>query len=315
MQSIISPYIEGNQTLILDGGLATELEQRGHDLNDSLWSTKLLIEDPQTIKSVHLDYIYAGADCVITSTYQATFQELLKRGYSHAEATHLFELSVSLAKEAVEAFWEIQSNRSGRRKPLVAASIGPYGAYLADGSEYTGAYGLPRADLKAFHAERWHLLATQDADLFACETIPSFTELQAFGDLLQETPHIQAWFCFSCKDDKHISDGTPLAECASFLEGIEQAVAVGVNCTAPQYIPSLISQIEAVSNKPIIVYPNSGEHYHPETKSWSGTRHPEEYGTAAKEWRKCGAALIGGCCRTTPAHIQAIAGRMRIQER
>ena len=195
---------------------------------------------------------------------------------------------------------------STRERPLVAASAGPYGAYLADGSEYRGDYDLDEDGLVAWHRRRWHILANTKADVLACETIPSFAEARAQVRLLQETPERMAWFSFSCRDEAHISDGTPLAECAAYLDQFEQVAAVGINCTPPRFLPGLIQAVFAATQKPIIVYPNSGETYDVARKHWHGESHPAEFGAMSREWRKLGASGVGGCCRTGPAHIRQI---------
>ncbi len=305
----IQPFLNQQGVLVLDGGLATQLEARGCTLSDALWSARLLRDDPALIRQVHLDYYWAGADCAITASYQATIAGFMRQGMSATAAANLIHLSVQLAQEARDQFWQ-HANRQQRLRPLVAASVGPYGAYLADGSEYNGRYDLDEAGLRAFHRERWHILAGAQPDLFACETIPSFAEARALASLLPETPHLLAWFSFSCRDGRHISDGMPIADCASFLNTYQQVAAIGVNCTPPRFIPSLIQQIQAVTTKPIVIYPNSGETYDTVTKQWQGLSVPAEFGTYSREWRKLGAALIGGCCRTTPAHIRQIRDRV-----
>ncbi|RMH02439.1 MAG: homocysteine S-methyltransferase [Chloroflexi bacterium] len=307
----VEPFLQQQGALILDGGLATELEARGFNLDDPLWSARLLLEQPDAIRQVHLDYLYAGADCVISASYQATISGFMARGVSRAEAIRLIRLAVELALAARDDFWGVAANRNGRLRPLVAASVGPYGAYLADGSEYTGNYGLETAELIAWHRERWHILANSGADLLACETIPSYREAEALRYLLAETPDTWAWFSFSCRDGHHISDGTPITDCVRLLADAPRVAAIGVNCTPPRYIPALIKAIHQVTDKPIVVYPNSGEIYDPERHCWLGESVPAEFGTYSREWRKLGAALIGGCCRTGPAHIRQIADRMR----
>ena len=310
MTNPITPFIERQGALVLDGGLATELERRGADLNDALWSARLLADDPALIRQVHLDYYWAGADCCTSASYQATVPGFVARDMSPDAARALIQRSVTLAVEARDAFWAAGPHRR-RLRPLVAASIGPYGAYLADGSEYRGDYDLDEAGLRAFHSERWALLAAAGADLLACETIPSFAEARALADLLAQTPGAWAWFSFTGRDGAHISDGTPIADCAAYLAGRPGVAAVGVNCTPPRLIPDLIRAIAAVTDTPIIVYPNSGESYDPLTKKWRGELVPAEFGTFSREWRKLGGALIGGCCRTTPAHIRQISDRFR----
>lgn len=306
----IVPFLEHQGALILDGGLATELERRGANLNDALWSARLLADDPALIRQVHLDYYRAGADCCTSASYQATIPGLMARGMSREAAFDLMRRSVQLTREARDAFWKAGPH-PGRLRPLVAASVGPYGAYLADGSEYRGDYDRDEAGLVDFHRERLALLAGCRPDLLACETLPSFAEARALASLVEESPEVWAWFSFSCRDGAHISDGTPLAECAAYLAGRPGVVAVGINCTPPRYIPDLIRAVAAVTDLPVIVYPNSGETYDPVSKQWLGQSIPAEFGTYSREWRKIGAALIGGCCRTTPDHIQQIADRFR----
>jgi homocysteine S-methyltransferase len=307
----VTPFLDHQDALILDGGLATELEARGCDLGDDLWSARLLLENPDIIRQVHLAYFAAGADCAISASYQATVPGFVARGLSEAEAVQLLRLSVQLAVEARDLFWSEEENRAGRLRPLAAASIGPYGAYLADGSEYSGDYELNEQELLDWHRQRWHILAESGADLLACETIPSYLEAKAFRRLLAETPEAMAWFSFSCCDGQHVNDGTLLAQCASLVKEVEQVVAVGINCTPPRFVPSLISEIRRVTDKPIVAYPNSGERYDAKNKRWLGMTDAAEFGTFSREWRKEGAALIGGCCRTRPSHIRQIADRLR----
>jgi len=298
------PFLKKSGILILDGGLATELEDRGHDLGDVLWSARLLVDDPAAIRQVHQDYLAAGADCLITASYQGTITGFMQRGLGETQAEWLLILSVQLALDARDAFWGKLNNRPGRMRPIVAASIGPYGAALADGSEYTGKYDLDEDGLKQFHRRRFQILAGTRADILACETIPSLSETRALISLLQKTPDRFAWFSFSCRDEKRISDGTPLAICAEMIDGIDQIAAVGINCTAPGLIPGLVGEIKRVSDKPIIVYPNSGEEFDPTSKRWLGLSNSDEFAQASLKWRTAGATMIGGCCRTGPDHIR-----------
>lgn len=293
---------------VLDGGLASELERRGHDLSDALWSARLLLDDPQAIGQVHRDYLAAGADCITSAGYQATLPGLQARGLSAGQAAALIQRAVALAVEARDAFWADPTNRIGRARPLVAASIGPYGAWLADGSEYRGDYGLDRAALAAWHRPRWELVAATAADWLACETIPSFVEAQALADLLRETPQRCAWFSFTCRDAARISDGAPLAEAAAWLDEIAQIAAVGINCTHPDLIAPLIGVLRSATSKSIIVYPNAGESWDAARRCWvaDSAASIEAFAAQARIWRDAGAALIGGCCRTTPNHIRAI---------
>lgn len=302
----IQPFIERFGVLIIDGGLATELEARGHDLSDELWSARLLKDDPDAIRQVHFDYLVAGADCVISASYQATVQGFVRTGLSEAEAEWLLQRSVELAREARDEFWSDEANREGRLRPLVAASVGPYGAFLADGSEYTGRYGLDEEELLSFHRRRWHLLSESGPDLLACETIPSAVEARALARLLAETPDMPVWFSFSCRDGEHISDGVPIVDCVEPLQRLPQVVAIGINCTAPRYISSLVRAVRSVTDKPVVVYPNSGEQYDATNKRWTGLSVPREFAEQSRAWREAGATLLGGCCRTGPHHVQQL---------
>jgi homocysteine S-methyltransferase len=311
MTNPLLPFIRRHGAFILDGGLATELEAWGCDLSDALWSARLLRDDPDVIRRAHLAYYKAGADCAITASYQASIPGFMAQGMTKSEAVSLLHLSVELALAARDEFWADEWNRRGRLRPLVAASVGPYGAYLADGSEYRGDYALDEGALRDWHRPRWRILTATAADLLACETLPSFTEAQALAALLQETPGRLAWFSFTCRDGQHISDGTPLADCAVYLDQFPQVAAIGVNCTPPRLIPDLIRAIFPVTQKPIIIYPNSGETYDAARKNWFGESVPAEFGTLSREWRKLGASCLGGCCRTRPAHIRQIRDRFR----
>ncbi len=306
----LEPILAEQGTILLDGGLATELEARGCDLNDSLWSAKVLVENPGIIRDVHLDYLAAGADCIIASSYQASPRGFEERGYSSTEAADLLGSSVSIAVDARDDFWGDPSNRVGRMRPLVAASVGPYGAYLADGSEYTGDYGVDEGFLRAFHGPRWRVLAESGADLLACETIPSRVEASVLLSLLRNAPNATAWFSFTCRDERHVSDGSVLAEVAGELAAQPQVVAIGVNCTSPRFIPQLISQLRQVTDKPIVVYPNSGERFDAASRGWVTGDDQVDFGTACLEWRDRGARLIGGCCRTGPEHVRVMRERL-----
>jgi homocysteine S-methyltransferase len=306
MPNPITSILESQKAIILDGALATELERRGCDLNDPLWSARVLLETPELIRQVHADYFAAGADCAITASYQATFEGFARRGLTHHQAADLMRLSVSLALEARDAFWRVPENRVGRVKPFVAASVGPYGAFLADGSEYRGDYGLTETQLMAFHRPRMALLAASGADMLACETIPSLLEATALARLLEEFPGMNAWVSFSAKDGLHVNNGETFAECVQALEEFPQVVAVGINCTAPQFIADLLRSVRDLTKKPILVYPNSGETYNATLKRWSGEETCQSFATEARAWFEAGANMIGGCCRTNPEHIRAL---------
>ncbi len=222
------------------------------------------------------------------------------------EAEQALRRSVELALAARDEYWRQPHNRAGRERPLVAASVGPYGAFLADGSEYSGAYDLDADGLARFHRRRLEILAASGADLLACETIPAATEARALVDLLAEIPGARAWISFSCRDGERLSDGTPIAVAAAELADAPQVIAVGVNCTAPRHVGSLIASLRRATDKPIAAYPNSGERYDAREKRWLPADSARELSAAAGEWVDLGARLIGGCCRTGPRHIRAL---------
>jgi homocysteine S-methyltransferase len=307
----IETILNQQPALVIDGALATELERRGYNLKDDLWSAKILLEQPEAIKQLHFDYFKAGADCAITASYQATIQGYVRRGLNEGEAVDLIKKSVRLAIAARDEFWADESSRIGRLKPFIAASVGPYGAFLANGEEYVGNYGLSQNELMDFHRPRMRALVEAGADILACETIPSLIEAQALVKLLKEFPHTHAWISFSARDEKHISEGQPFADCVRALEGNPQFAAIGINCTSPKYIPALIREGKKQTDKPILVYPNLGERYDASKNDWDGHAEVESFGEEARVWYEAGARLIGGCCRTTPEDIHVIAGWVR----
>ena len=305
--SPIDPFLKEQGVLILDGGLASELENHGHDLNHHLWSARLMIGNADEIQAVHRAYLEAGADCITSVSYQASVTGFISEGLSLKKAKYLIKKTVTIACDARDNFLNVDYNEKSRIKPIVAASIGPYGASLANGSEYSGYSDIRPEILKSYHEPRWEILAQTRADLFACESIPSILEAEVLQHLLENSPDIRAWVSFTCRDGSHISDGTPIEECVAIYKENPQVVAVGVNCTAPKYILSLVQKISRrMPNKNIIVYPNSGEIYDVAHKHWhSGSTNPD-FSNQALEWFKAGARLIGGCCRTGPDQIRAL---------
>lgn len=290
--------------VLLDGGLATELEAQGHDIGTTLWSAELLRSNPQAIVRAHRAYLDAGAECIISASYQASRQGFMTLGFTAKEADQLIASAVALAIEARDEF--LAEQPAVAWQPLVAASVGPYGAAMHDGSEYRGCYGVSKADLRAFHESRLRLLDDCEADLLACETIPDKDEAAVLCDLLAyaTTP---SWISFSCRDERCISDGTPIADVAAQFRGHPTVQAIGVNCTPPQFVACLIREIRhAAPDKAVIVYPNSGERYDAVNNRWLGTVSPLDCAAAAGEWLAAGATLIGGCCRMGPAHIAAM---------
>lgn len=300
---MLSQLLQHYPFLVLDGAFSTELERRGFSINDALWSAIALYQRPDLVKAVHRSYYEAGADIVESASYQATIPGFVKKGFTHDEAAALLRKTITLAREARDEFLAVH-RLANRPRPLVASSIGPYGAYLADGSEYRGHYGKTKKELMDFHRERFHVLAEAGPDLFAFETIPSLIEAEAEAEVLAEIPSARAWISFSCKDGRHTCGEDLLSDCAKALAGHPQIEAIGINCTAPDYVASLIGEIRKVTDLPVVVYPNSGETWDAASKTWTGA--PSDYAAYARVWYEAGARLIGGCCRTTPDDIRKV---------
>ena len=311
MADLIRTYLEQQKYLIIDGALGTELERRGCSLNDPLWSARLLSENPDMIAAVHTDYLNAGADCLITASYQATFQGLARHGYTWEQAQNLIRSAVVLAKTCVAAFWADPANRVNRLKPLVAASVGPYGAFLANGSEYTGNYGLNEDELMDFHKDRLKTLVAAGPDLLACETLPCFAEARALVRVLEDMDTIPAWISFSARDGERINSKEAIRDCAQWLDTKPCVAAMGINCTDPVHVASLVKEIRSVTDKPIVVYPNKGGVYNGLTKEWAPKPGLPSFDEMALQWAQQGARLIGGCCQTTPDDIRRLADRLK----
>ncbi len=296
---------------IVDGALATELQARGINIDGPLWSGHALLQRPDAIEQLHYDYLQAGADVLITASYQVSIQGMADAGYTENEAEEALRKSVQLAASARRRFLDARPNTQ-RPAPLIAASIGPYGAYTADGGEYHGNYGISASTLLAFHQRRFEVLAESGADLIAFETTPSLEEARVYAKLLNRWSDTPAWISFSCTDGQHTCHGEHIADCARELDALPNVVAIGVNCTAPQHISSLLRYLKVGTDKPIVVYPNSGEHWDTDGHCFSGDSHADDLAKFAQEWFKGGASLIGGCCRIGPAQIAelkaAIAG-------
>ncbi len=291
--------LQTEKFLILDGAVATELEKKGANLNDSLWSAKILLEQPELIKETYLEYLEAGADIICTATYQATFEGFRNKGIEKKKAIALFKLSVELAQEARA----IHQDKSQNNNQFIAASIGPYGAYLADGSEYTGDYPIRKKELIAFHQERLELMIELGVDLLLFETIPNMEETIGLVELLSDLPAIPVLFSFSCKDAEHIRDGSPLSEAGAIAASSPQIVAVGVNCIQPSLVSPAISNLNKTLNKPLLAYPNNGDLWDAANKCWIDGEKEAQTTCLWENWVENGVKILGGCCRTTPVDI------------
>ncbi|MFD7906896.1 homocysteine S-methyltransferase [Kitasatospora sp. NPDC057904] len=289
--------------LVLDGGMSNQLVAQGHDLSDELWSARLLADAPEAVVEAHRAYFAAGAEVAITASYQASFDGFGRHGLGRSESARLMARSVDLAREAA------RSEPGGRRRRWVAASVGPYGAVLADGSEYRGRYGLSVAELVAFHRPRLEVLATAGPDVLALETVPDADEAEAMLEVVRGLG-VPAWLSYSIAGDRTRA-GQPLAEAFALARDVDEVVAVGVNCCTPRDADLAVALAAEVTGKPVVVYPNSGEHWDPEIRGWRGE--PTFRSARVRGWLADGARLVGGCCRVGPDGIAALAAEVAVR--
>jgi homocysteine S-methyltransferase len=294
-------------TTVLDGGLATELEARGHDLSDRLWSARLLLTEPDAIEEVHLAYFRAGARVATTASYQASIEGFAAAGLDRDTALRAIRRSVELATRARDRF-RAEEASAGRDagEVLIAGSIGPYGAMLADGSEYRGDYDPGDAALDAFHRPRIETLVAAGVDLLAVETIPTVREARVLVRLLDEVS-VPAWISYSCRDGSNTSAGEPFADAVAVASSARNVVAVGVNCTAPQHMRSLLKIARASTDVPRVAYPNRGDTWDPDTRRWRDDRAGSWNPAVVASWTVLGAEWLGGCCGTRPSDIRELA--------
>ncbi len=291
----LAPVLRGHGVVVLDGGLATELERRGARLDDALWSAGVLLDRPALIAEVHADYVRAGADVLTTASYQASVEGFATRGLDREAALAAMRSSVRLARSA--------GDRTGGPVPLVAGSLGPRGAALADGSEYRGGYDISPARLTEFHRPRIEALSEAGVDLFALETMPVLGEVDLVLDLLARAGTVPAWVSFSCRDARTLAGGESLREAVRVVARHPLVLAVGINCVPPDLVADALRACREATDLPLVCYPNSGERWHPGRRAWVGD--PQDRLDPAT-WYDLGARLIGGCCRTTPATIAAL---------
>ncbi|MFF1925421.1 homocysteine S-methyltransferase [Streptomyces sp. NPDC058221] len=288
-------------TVLLDGGLSNQLEAQGCDLSDALWSARLLADGPEQIVAAHTAYVRAGAQVLITASYQASFEGFGRRGAGRAEAAGLFARSVGLARRAAG---------SVERDVWVAASVGPYGAVMADGSEYRGRYGLSVRELERFHRPRIEALAAAGPDVLALETVPDVDEAQALLRVAQECG-LPVWLSFTVAGGRTRA-GQPLEEAFGLAAEHDRVLAAGVNCCDPADADAAVRTAAEVTGKPVVVYPNSGERWDAGQRAWTGeaTFDPGR----ARAWRAAGARLVGGCCRVGPGTVAELAARLGTPE-
>lgn len=306
------------QILVLHGPLGTELEAMGYDVSGKLWSAKYLLEKPDVIQELHEIYLNNGSNILTTSTYQATIPGLEAAGLNPEQAADIIRLTVQLAHQARDNYWQNLSDEQKTQTiyPLISGDVGPYAAYLADGSEYNGQYGkVSLQELKDFHRPRIQLFLEQEVDMLALETIPNRLEVQALTELLsEEFPQVEAYMSFTAQEVGKISDGTALKDMIALVEDCPQILAVGFNCTQPQLYDDLLQEIRTLTTKPLVTYPNSGEIYDGATQTWHHSHEGE--GSLVEQslnWIHLGAQIVGDCCRTRPAEIAALAQAVRKQ--
>ena len=303
---------ENQDVLILHGALGTELEALGYDISGKLWSAKYLLEKPSIIQEIHETYIASGADLVTTSSYQATLPGLQEAGLTEVEAKAAIAQTVALAKAARDKAWQSlsEAEKSKRPYPLISGDVGPYAAYLANGSEYTGDYGdISKEDLKDFHRPRIEILLEEGVDLLALETIPNALEAEALVELLaEEFPQVEAYLSFTIQEADRISDGTDFADLISLVNGSKQILVLGFNCSSPLLYDTALEKLSALTDKYLITYPNSGEVYDGQTQTWKPkdetAKNLVEHSQA---WhQQFQVKILGGCCRTRPNDIKAL---------
>lgn len=291
---------------LLDGAMGTELDARGVGTAQELWSALALMEAPETVAAVHDSYLRAGARVITTNSYQATVPGLVRAGLDEQDAG---EVIASSARLALEAAGRLQA-RTGQQA-VVAGSLGPYGAYLADGSEYTGRYGLDAPGLQSVHLPRIEALAGQGVRVFAIETQPRLDEARWLAEAVRQVvPDSQCWVSFQVSDADHLADGTPLARAGAWAGDAAGVVAVGVNCLPPQTVRPALKVLAEVTDKPLVAYPNCGDRYDPVSKTWTAAGTAGRFTALAPAWVEAGARLVGGCCRTTPADTAVLAGSL-----
>ncbi|MEW1929771.1 homocysteine S-methyltransferase [Streptomyces sp. NPDC088360] len=283
--------------LVLDGGLSNQLEAAGHDLSDALWSARLLADEPEAVAAAHRAYYEAGADIATTASYQATFEGFAKHGIDALSTAELLRLSVELAREA---------GADAGRQVWVAASAGPYGAMLADGSEYRGRYGLTVAELERFHRPRLEVLADAAPDVLALETVPDTDEARALLRAVRGLG-VPAWLSYTVSGG-YTRAGQPLTEAFALAADAEEILAVGVNCCDPQDADAAVRLAARITGKPVVAYPNSGETWDAAERAWRGPAHFSAGRVTG--WRDAGARLIGGCCRVGPETITQVAAEL-----
>ncbi len=280
---------------VLDGGLSTQLEAAGYDLRDELWTARLLVDAPEAVVAAHRSFVDAGAEVLITASYQASLEGLVRAGCTAGEARAAIVGSTALARAGASP------------GVIVAASLGPYGAVLGDGSEYRGRYAISDTELGDFHAGRLELLAASEPDLIAIETMPSAREVEIVLRLLAEYPRLRAWVAMTGGDGRHVWAGDSVESVAAVVGANAQVVGIGVNCVAPAIVSTMLRRLRGVSNLPLVAYPNHGRAWDGAEHRWIGDDTEPDLGELVGEWVEIGARLIGGCCGYGSTMVRTLA--------
>lgn len=291
----------GAGEVVLDGGLSTQLTAQGADISGSLWTGRALLERPEQVRDAHAAFVAAGADVVITASYQLSRSGFERVGLTAADADQALTVGTRIAREAVASVPGAPT--------LVAASVGPFGATLHDGSEYRGRYGVSREELARFHRERLAVLVATEPDLLAVETIPDVDEAMALADALADIPDVPAWLSFSAVDGGHTCAGQPIEDAVAVAASIPSVVAVGINCTDPRFVAELVARMRAVGDLPVVVYPNAGGAWDAATERWTGAYAEPDVAfpdAVVGTWRSAGAVAVGGCCGTDARTVAAL---------
>ena len=288
----------GRAPVVVDGGLSTQLGRLGQDTTGLLWTGRVLLDDPAAVTQAHRDFVAAGAGVVITASYQVSRQGFLEVGMTADQADYALLSSIVAARAAIDG-----------RAVRVAASVGPYGAILHDGSEYRGDYGLTRRELSDFHRDRIQVLVGGRTDLLAVETIPDLLEAEAIVDVLAEYADVPAWMTFSTADSERLWAGQTIEDAILVAARAPNVIGVGINCTDPRHVTGLLHRIGGVTDLPTIVYPNAGGSWDSRGGEWRGARSdgPQFSSSAVEDWVLAGARAVGGCCGTDDRTIRMIA--------
>ena len=288
---------------ILDGGLASDLFiNGGFDKsklnNDPLWSARVVLENPSSIKECHKRFLNAGSNVISTSTYQASVEGYMKHcGLSKEKAEEVIGSSVDLAKAAIA---ECKLDYD----VIIAGAISPYGAILHDMSEYSGSYidSTSYKTLKEFHKTNVQILASKGVKLFAFETMPALLEAQALVELLHDYPHCKAWLSFTTLNGTHTSYGESFTKVFQTFQDDPQVIAIGTNCCDPKFTKLVLDAAvgQLGDHQSCIAYPNN-------RRNSESTADECQWANDLCQWVATGVlGWVGGCCEVTPRHIKLV---------